>query len=159
MSFCIFNQQRQRADVTQNTVTSSILLRCHSQILFNSKFMRYILTLLFILFNLISFSQVADTLKSRSNKTSKRVSFIAKLDIANATKDGIYLNGYIVNINYQRAEKLNGKTIKVTGKVTIVKGLNNQPKEFDKNGQEIIKGGRSGDAKHIFSPKIKISDS
>jgi hypothetical protein len=120
--------------------------------------MRYILILLFILFNLISFSQVAETLTSRSNKTSGRVSFIAKVDIANATKDGIYLNGYIVNIDYQQAEKLNGKTIKVTGKVTIVKGLNNQPKEFDKNGQEIIKGGRSEDAKHIFSPKIKIID-
>lgn len=76
----------------------------------------------------------------------------------NATKGGIYLNGYIVSIDYQRAAKLNGKTIKVRGKVTNVKGLNNQPKEFNKNSQEIIKGGRSEDANHIFSPKIEIID-
>ncbi|MDP4265028.1 MAG: hypothetical protein Q8941_21045 [Bacteroidota bacterium] len=118
--------------------------------------MRYILILLFILFNLISFSQAADTLKSQSNKTPGRVTFIAKVDIATATKDGIYLNGYVVNIDYEQAKKLNGKRIKVTGKVTIVKGLNNQPKEFDKNGKEIIKQGRSEDTKHILSPKIKI---
>ena len=121
--------------------------------------MRYTLILFFIFFNLISFSPVADTLTSRSNKQSERVSFIGKIDIANATKDGIYLNGYIVNLDYQQAEKLNGKTIRVKGKVTIVKGLNNQPKEFDKNGQQVIKGGRNEDAKHIFSPKIKVIDS
>src|SRR5688572_24544057 len=102
--------------------------------------MRYILIVLFILFNLNSFSQIGDTLTSRSNITSKRVSFIVKVDTVNATKGGIFLNGYIVNMDYQRAVELNGKTIKVTGKVTNIKGLENQPKEFNKNGQEIIKG-------------------
>ena len=124
----------------------------------SSNVMRYILIVLFILFNLNSFSQIGDTLTSRSNKTSKRVSFIVKVDTENATKGGIFLNGYIVNMDYQRAVELNGKTIKVTGKVTNIKGLENQPKEFNKNGQEIIKGGRIGNAKHILSPKIKIID-
>ena len=96
--------------------------------------MKYLLATLLLLFNVNAFSQVADTLKSRSAKESRRVNFVAKADIANATKDGIYLNGYVVNMGYEQAEKLNGKTIKVTGKVTIVKGLNSEPQESDKNG-------------------------
>lgn len=69
--------------------------------------------------------------------------------MANATKDGMYMNGYVVNIDYEQASKLNGKTIRVTGKVTIVKGLD--PKDE-------VKQGRSADTKHIRSPKIKILD-
>jgi hypothetical protein len=118
--------------------------------------MRYTFLLSFVLLNFISFSQTTDTLTGLPNKTPKRVSFITKVDIANATKDGIYLNGYIVNLDSKRINELNGKTVKVSGKVTIVKGLNSQPKELDSNGQEIIKGGRGEDARHIFSPKIKI---
>src|SRR3979409_1411883 len=110
--------------------------------------MKYILTLLLILFNLISFSQTKDSLKKQSNKASDIVSFIAKLDIATATKDGIYLNGYVVNIDYEQAKKLNGKKIRVTGKVTIEKGLKNQP-------DDKIQQGRAGDTKHIESPKIE----
>ena len=111
--------------------------------------MKYTLTLFFILFYLFSFSQAA-TLNSQPGKTPKCITFITKVDIANATKEGIYLN------EYGQLKNLNGKTIKVTGKVTIVKGLNSEPKEYDKNGQEIIKQGRSEDSKHILSPKIKI---
>jgi len=118
--------------------------------------MKFILPFLFVLFNLTSFSQVTDTLKNQPKKKSDLVSFIAKLDTANATKDGIYLNGYVVNIDYGQAKKLNGKKIRVTGKVTIVKGLNNIPKEYDQNGNEIIRQGRAEDTKHIESPKIKI---
>ncbi|MBK9485848.1 MAG: hypothetical protein IPO01_11780 [Chitinophagaceae bacterium] len=117
--------------------------------------MKYTLTLFFILFYLFSFSQAA-TLNSQPGKTPKCVTFITKVDIANATKEGIYLNGYVVNIDYGQLKNLNGKTNKVTGKVTIVKGLNSEPKEYEKNGQEIIKQGRSEDSKHILSPKIKI---
>lgn len=68
------------------------------------------------------------------------------------------MNGYVVNISYEEASKLNGKTIKVTGKVKIVKGLDSESKEFAANGEEILKQGRSGDTKHILSPKIKILD-
>ena len=84
------------------------------------------------------------------SKSSNFVSFITKLNIANATKDGIYLNGYIVNIEYDKAKKLNGKKIRVSGKVTIVKGLKNQPKT------KPISQGRIEDTKHIESPKIEI---
>ena len=111
--------------------------------------MKYTLSLLFILFYLNSFSQQTDPSKG-PYKTPRKVTFITKVDITNATKDGMYMNGYVVNIDYEQASKLNGKTIRVTGKVTIVKGLD--PKD------EILKQGRSADTKHIRSPKIKILD-
>ena len=119
--------------------------------------MKFTLTILFAFLTVNCFSQNKDTSRIQL-KTSGVVSFITKLDTANATKDGIYLNGYVVNISYDQARKLNGKRIKVTGKVTIVKGLDSPKKKFDKNGQEIIEQGRSGDAKHILSPKIKMVD-
>ena len=122
---------------------------CHSLTFPYPKFMKYILPFLFVLLNLICFSQTTDTLKKQPNKVSDVVSFIAKVDIANATKDGIYLNGYVVNIDYNKAKKLNGKKIRVTGKVTIVKGLKNSP--HDKEVQ-----GREEDTKHIKSPKIEV---
>lgn len=77
------------------------------------------------------------------------VSFVTILDIANATKDGIYLNRYVVNIPYEKARKLNGKRIRVTGKVTIVKGIKNSPFQAVEQGREV-------DTKHIESPTIKI---
>lgn len=111
--------------------------------------MKYTLALFFVLFNLISFSQTKDPLKKRSGKTSEVATFIATLDIAKATKDGIYLNGYVVNIDYAQAKRLDGKKIKVTGKVTIVKGVKRLP-------NAPIEQGREGDTKYIESPKVEI---
>ncbi|HMH24690.1 MAG TPA: hypothetical protein VK563_23100 [Puia sp.] len=111
--------------------------------------MRYILATLFIIFHLVSFSQTKDTLKKQSSKKLEVATFIARLDMANATKDGIYLNGYVVNIGYEQAKRLNGKKIRVTGKVTIEKGLKNLP-------NDPIQQGREKDTKHIGSPKIEI---
>jgi len=123
----------------------------------NSTFMKYRLSLLFILFSLNSFSQQTDPSKE-PYKTPRKITFIHKVDIANMTKEGMYMNGYVVYIDREEAEKLNGKTIRVTGKVKIVKGLDSLPKEYNEYGVEIIKGGRRGDSKHITSPKIKILD-
>ena len=111
--------------------------------------MRSTLTILFFLFTISCFSQTSDTLKRHLNKTPDFVSFITKPDIAYATKDGIYLNGYVVNISYEQAKRLNGKKIRITGKVTIVKGLKNLP------GHE-VRQGRQEDTKYIDSPKIEI---
>jgi hypothetical protein len=83
--------------------------------------------------------------------TSKKVSFVTNIDIKQATKDGIYLNGYVVNIPYDKLTELNGKKVRISGKVTIVKGL----KHFNDG---IIRGGRQEDTKHILKPKIKIID-
>ena len=111
--------------------------------------MKCMLSLLFTLFSLSSFSQTTDTLKIQPVKESDTVSFTSKVDIANATKDGIYLNDYVVNISYKQLKKLNGKKIKVTGKVTIIKGLQNLNKDE-------IQQGREADTKYIQSPKIEI---
>lgn len=111
--------------------------------------MRFILILLFFFSCLGSFSQTKDTLKKQSGNTTDIITFITRLDITNATKDGIYLNGYVVNINYEQAKKLNGKKIRVTGKVTVVKGVKNRPGDAIQQGREI-------DARHIGSPKIEI---
>jgi hypothetical protein len=83
--------------------------------------------------------------------TNKKVSFATNIDIKQATKDGIYLNGYVVNIPYDKLTELNGKTVRISGKVTIVKGLKHYT-----DGE--IRQGRQEDTKHILKPKIKIVD-
>lgn len=84
--------------------------------------------------------------------TNNKVSFVTKINIQQATKDGIYLNGYVINIPYDKLQKLNGKTVRISGKVTIVKGL----KHYN-DGAE--RQGREEDTKHILKPKIKIVES
>lgn len=118
--------------------------------------MKYLVTLFCVFIHSVSFSQTADSEINQSAPPSKRVSFTAKVDKAHASKDGIHMNGYIVNIGYKEIQRLHGKTIKVTGKVTIVRGLNNEPKEYDKNGREVPRQGRAEDTKHILEPKIRI---
>jgi hypothetical protein len=83
--------------------------------------------------------------------TNKKVSFVTNIDIKQATKDGIYLNGYVVNIPFDKLTELNGKTVRISGKVTIVKGLKHYT-----DGE--IRQGRQEDTKHILKPKIKIVD-
>ncbi len=73
------------------------------------------------------------------------------VDIKNATKDGIYMNGYVVNVPYENVEKLNGKTVQISGKVTVI------PRILDKKNR-IIKQERNEDTKHIHKPKIKVTD-
>lgn len=74
-----------------------------------------------------------------------KVSFIARIDITNATKNGIYLGDYVVKIPYNKLVKLNGKTVRISGKVTVIKGISNMYEQ-----------GRSTDTKHILKPKIKV---
>ena len=105
-----------------------------------------VLRLLFLLILLTQYSllQAQDT-------TNSKVSFVTKIDIQQATKDGIYLNGYVVNIPYDKLQKLNGKTVRISGKVTIVQGL----KHYNDG---IVRQGREEDTKHILKPKIKVVD-
>lgn len=103
-----------------------------------------ILQLLLLLTLLTQYSslQAQETTKSKAR-------FVTKIDIQKATKDGIYLNGYVVNIPYEKLQELNGKTVRICGKVKIVKGLKHYT-----DGE--IRQGREGDTKHILKPKIKI---
>ena len=112
--------------------------------------MRLLFIFLFLFSSLYSFSQAKTISDSSITNKSKLVSFVTVLDIANATKEGFYLNGYVVNISYEKAKKLNGKKIRVTGKVSIIKGVNNQPGED-------MQQGREGDTMYIKFPKIKIT--
>ena len=111
--------------------------------------MKYVLILLLILLNRGSLAQTNDTLNKKPNKVSNFITFIAKIDIANATKDGVYVNGYVVNLSYEQAKKLNGKMVRITGKVTIERGLGIRDRK-------VVTQGREKDTKHIESPKIEI---
>jgi hypothetical protein len=112
--------------------------------------MKVRLTLIyFLLIKTISWSQTVDSVQTISKN---KVSFITVFDESNATKDGFYVNGYVVNIDYETGQKLHRKKIKITGKVTIVKGL-----KYDKS-DEPIRQGRSEDTKHILKPIIEILD-
>jgi len=109
-----------------------------------------------IFFGLILSLILISCSKSKSShEKSDVISFITIVDINNATKDGIYMNGYVVEINYDKIKNLNGKKVKITGKMVLVKRLINLS---DENDNKVIKQGRSVDMKHIISPKIEIID-
>ncbi len=111
--------------------------------------MKKLLAIVGLLLVFSSFAQGSDSLDRQLNKTPKKASFVTKVDIKHATKDGIYMNGYVVNLGYEKAKTLDGKTVRVRGRVTIVKGIG----EF-KEGE--ARQGRMGDTKYIKSPKIEI---
>jgi hypothetical protein len=110
---------------------------------------RYLL--LISLFLVSTISQGQETIVSKE-KSSNRVSFIVKIDISQATKDGIYLYGYVVNIPYSKLLTLEGKRVRIRGKVTTARGL-----KYDND--TAIKQGREDDTKHILKPKVKIISS
>ncbi len=95
------------------------------------------------------------TLLTFSNNTFQKneADFTVVFEISKATKDGFYLNGYVVNIPYDKAQKLNGKKIKVIGKVTLAKGLGKKDVKDKSTSQ---KQGRVEDVKYILKPKIVV---
>ncbi|PLX07871.1 MAG: hypothetical protein C0596_09015 [Marinilabiliales bacterium] len=124
--------------------------------------MKKLLIITLTAFSIISCSQTAETTETTEENSqteepqetqSNFVSFETTIDISNATKDGIYCEDYVVNLEYDEIEKLDGKKVKISGDVTTVKGLE---KEYDENGEEIIMQGRSGDTWHILEPTIEV---
>jgi len=77
------------------------------------------------------------------------ISFVAVLDISKATKDGIHMNGYVVEINHIEAQKLDGLKLRITGEVLTVKS-----NTIDSKGR--VMQGRSESITHIINPKIEI---
>ena len=107
--------------------------------------MKFVL-LLFCLFTFhFSYSQKS---KNKKRDTSC-ASFIAIIDSTLATKDGMYLNGYVVNIGWEQSRKLHGKKVKVSGKVTIERA-------YRKEDNLYIRQGREQDTRHIEHPKIVL---
>ena len=111
--------------------------------------MKQVLPVFFLLISIGCLAQVGDPANNLTGKKSKKVSFVTRIDINQATKDGIYLEGYIVNIDYEKIRALNGKTVRISGKVSIVKGI-----EQNTSG-ELVQG-REDDTRHIFRPRIKL---
>ena len=113
--------------------------------------MRLIFAALTVFLTINCFAQENDTLNRRHNDTANSVSFIVRFHINELDKDdAAYLKGYVVNIGYEQAKKLNGKKIRITGRVTIIKASKNLPL-----GKPIPQE-RQGDYKYIESPKIEI---
>lgn len=110
--------------------------------------MKYLATLLFFMY---IFSTCKPT--SVSDSSTDMVSFTTVFNSKSATKDGYYLEGYVVVIQDDVAKTLEGKKIKVTGKYHVVKGIGEQP---NKNGE--ISQGREEDTKHIANPKIEVAE-
>lgn len=101
----------------------------------------------FLLIQTVGLTQTIDSVQSISKN---KVSFVTIFDKNNATKDGYYVNGYVVNIDYEMGQNLHMKKVKITGKVAIVKGI--KPYQA---GEPIVQG-RYGDTKHILKPRIEI---
>jgi hypothetical protein len=123
--------------------------------------MKKYLTATFLTINILSscMSMVKSSstgFTTQSEKSDSTVSFVTIFDIKAATKDGYYLNGYVVTVDYKQAQKINGNKIKVTGEVIVVKGIGNQADEYNKDGNKIIKQGREEDTKHIVKPSIEV---
>ncbi len=97
---------------------------------------------------LLVFIQVA-WLHAQVNQKNKTVSFTTTIDLRNATKEGIYLNGYVVNIPYDTLVKLQGKKVRIRGSYIIVSAVNNDT-------STVIAQGRSADVKHIVKPVITV---
>lgn len=110
--------------------------------------MKFLATIL--LFTILFFACKQQSITEPSKDTNM-VSFTTVFKNEFATKDGYYLGGYVVVIEDALAKTLEGKTIKITGKCHIVKGIEEQP---NKNGE--FSQGRVGDTKHIANPTIEI---
>lgn len=109
--------------------------------------------LIFVLF-IATHSLYAQHPGNKIATDTNKVSFVCKFDEAKmARKDGYAMNDYLVNISYQDAKKLDGKTIRITGQYTLVKGLESQVNESERENQ-----GRLNDIRHIESPNIEILD-
>lgn len=110
--------------------------------------MRKLLVSILILLAQSSFSQEQDAPRAPA-KRKKKADFTTQIDIHKATKDGIYLNGYAVNIPHEKLTELNGKTVRITGRVKTVDGVG------DLNGGDVSQG-RQQETKHIPRPRIRI---
>jgi len=72
------------------------------------------------------------------------------------SKDGLELNGYVVNIDNIKSDFFDEKRVRISGKVTIVKGLDFRYDHIDDNRDLIQIQGRMDDTKHINNPVIQI---
>ncbi len=103
-----------------------------------------------------SFGQSIVTLDMPPLETSDTVTIITKFDIDKATKDGYYIEGYVVTIDPSQAKQFHGRNVKIKGVVTIMRGLAIEPTLYDKDGNILASQGRKEETKHILHPAIEI---
>ena len=97
----------------------------------------------------MAFSQGAKPFRDSSALFPTKVSFIATIDLANETKEGVYLNGYVVHMGHERAKALQGRKIRVRGRVTLVRAVSNDDSAPVEQGRSVITG-------HLLRPKIQV---
>ena len=111
--------------------------------------MKKLLPFIFLLSTQLSFGQYIKGKTENFKERTKSVSFTTVVDIQQATKEGIYMEGYVVHISHDKIKTLHGKKVKVAGKVTVVKGLKQEDGKDEKQG-------RYEDRKHLLTPVITI---
>ncbi|MFT3935983.1 MAG: hypothetical protein QM726_20300 [Chitinophagaceae bacterium] len=111
--------------------------------------MKFFLFLFIFLFQTVCFGQGAKPVKGEADRKEKLADFVTTFHLENPTKDGYYLNGYVVDINYAKAKGLDGKKVRIRGEVTIVKGVGD-------NKKKPLMQGREFDTKHIVNPIITV---
>lgn len=79
---------------------------------------------------------------------ANHVQFETTVDKTQLTKDGCYMENYVVHVEENRVLELDGTRVVVRGKCTYMKGVNS-------SDGEIVQG-REGESKHILHPKIKV---
>jgi len=83
--------------------------------------------------------------------TLKSVTFIVRFHLSDMDKDdAAVLKGYVVYIGYEKAKNLDGKRIRISGRVRVV-----TPTVEQKPGQPVPQE-RQGSFKYIASPQIEI---
>lgn len=113
--------------------------------------MKVIIFCLLLLLSYAGSAQSADSEKNSGSDSLKRVSITVRFHLNKMDKDdAAVLKGYVVNIGYEQAKKLDGKKIRITGYVTII-----TPSFESQSGQPVPQE-REGPYKFIESPEIKV---
>ena len=103
--------------------------------------------ILLVFFSLNSFAQ-------KANK-GKWVEFKTLFKMSNATKDGFYCNGYVVNIDWDLGKKYDGKIIIISGKMQPIKGLGKH--NYTGSGKtKLHLAGRVDDYLYIGKPSVRL---
>lgn len=92
---------------------------------------------------------VGQSFKIDSVKRLVQANFVTTIDKRHQTKDGIYLNGYVVELSDQQIRKLHGKRVRIIGFVTIVPG-----NKIETTGE--IRQGKEVDTRYILHPTVSI---
>ena len=113
--------------------------------------MKLILFYFILLLNYSGNAQSAENKQNSGSDSLKRVSFTVRFHLNKMEKDdAAVLKGYVVNIGYEQAQKLDGKRIRITGYVTII------TPSFETQPGQPIPQERGGPYKYIESPEIQI---